>query len=342
MPYDTKISLSVIREQSTSRMRPPLIVLRAIAEVTRLRILSVLRNSELTVSELMEILEQSQPRVSRHLKLLCDAGLLQRYQEGSRVFHRIVDSGEMADFISGVLDLTDMQDMQDIDLVRDQQRLQQIKNRNAAMAAAYFRQNAAEWDTIRTLAVPESYVEKKLIDCLDVECPDLFLDLGTGTGRILEIFSPYIKKGIGIDMTREMLMLARSNLDSAGARNCSVRHQDIGNLSLEDNSVDAITIHQVLHYLDRPDKVIREAARVLRTHGQLIIVDFLPHELEFLREKHAHRRLGISPQWILQWAGYCGLSLISSEQLSSTGADKHDLSVGLWNLRKTSVQSGET
>ncbi len=312
-------------------MRPLLTVLRAAAEVTRLRILSVLRNSELTVSELMEILEQSQPRVSRHLKLLCDAGLLQRYQEGSWVFHRIADTGKTAEFISSVLDLTDMQD---IDIALDQQRLKRIKSRNAAMSAEYFRKNAAEWDTIRRLAVPESYVEKKLIDCLDIEYPDLFLDLGTGTGRILEIFSPYIKKGIGIDITREMLMLARSNLDTAGARNCSVRHQDIGNLILEDNSVDAITIHQVLHYLDRPDKIIREATRVLRAHGQLIIVDFLPHNLEFLREKHAHRRLGISPQSISQWAGYCGLNLISAEQLSPAGSDSHSLSVGLWNLRK--------
>ena len=312
-------------------MRSLLTALRAAAEITRLRILSVLRNSELTVSELMEILEQSQPRVSRHLKLLCDAGLLQRYPEGSWVFHRITDTGKTAEFISSVLDLIDMQD---IDIARDQHKLQRIKSRNAAMAAEYFSKNAAEWDTIRRLAIPESYVEKKLIDCLDIDRPDLFLDLGTGTGRILEIFSPYIKKGIGIDMTREMLMLARSNLDTAGARNCSVRHQDIGNLSLEDNSVDAITIHQVLHYLDRPDEIIREAARVLRAHGQLIIVDFLPHDLEFLREKHAHRRLGISPQSILQWAGHCGLSLIGTEHLSAARSDRDSLSIGLWNLRK--------
>lgn len=312
-------------------MRPLLTALRATAEITRLRILSVLRNSELTVSELMEILEQSQPRVSRHLKLLCDAGLVQRYPEGAWVFHRLTDSGKTAEFISSVLDLIDMQD---IDIARDQHKLQEIKSRNAARAAEYFSKNAAEWDTIRRLAIPESYVEKKLIDCLDIDHPDLFLDLGTGTGRILEIFSPYIKKGIGIDMTREMLMLARSNLDTAGARNCSVRHQDIGNLSLEDNSVDAITIHQVLHYLDRPDEIIREAARVLRAHGQLIIVDFLPHDLEFLREKHAHRRLGISPQSISQWAEHCGLSLTGTERLSAAGSDHDSLSIGLWNLRK--------
>ncbi len=311
-------------------MRPLLTALRAAAEITRLRILSVLRDSELTVSELMEILQQSQPRVSRHLKLLCDAGLVQRYPEGAWVFHRLTDSGTMAELISSALELIDKQD---IDITRDQQKLQKIKSRNAAMAAEYFSKNAAEWDTIRRLAIPDSYVEKKLIDCLEIERPDLFLDLGTGTGRILEIFSPYIKKGIGIDMTREMLMLARSNLDTAGARNCSVRHQDIGNLSLKDNSVDAITIHQVLHYLDRPDEIIREAARVLRTGGQLIVVDFLPHDLEFLREKHAHRRLGISPQSISQWAQQCGLSLVCTEHLSATGADRDSLSIGLWSLR---------
>ena len=312
-------------------MRPLLTALRAAAEITRLRILSVLRNSELTVSELMEILEQSQPRVSRHLKLLCDAGLLERYQEGARVFHRLPDTGEMSELLSGILDLTDKQDE---DIHKDQLKLKQIKARNADMAADYFRESAAEWDTIRKLAIPEAYVEKKLIDCLEIEQPDLFLDLGTGTGRVLEIFSPYIKKGIGIDMTREMLMLARSNLNLAGATNCSVRQHDINNIAFENNSVDAITIHQVLHYLDEPEKAINEAARVLRNDGQLIIVDFLPHELEFLREKHAHRRLGISEQSIIQWTKNCNLRMISREHLSSQKPDQFNLSIGLWNLRK--------
>jgi ArsR family transcriptional regulator len=307
--------------------------LRAAAEITRLRILSVLSRSELTVSELMEILGQSQPRVSRHLKLLCDAGLLQRYQEGAWVLHRIADTGETADIARGILQMIDSSDSV---FFQDQARLQQIKQFNAKRAAAYFSKNASEWDSVRTLAVPDTYIEKKLIDCLNIQEPGIFLDLGTGTGRILEIFSPYIQRGIGIDLSREMLQVARSNLDSAGVTNCTVRQCDINKLNFNENTVDIISIHQVLHYLDEPERVISEASRVLKPGGQLIIVDFLPHDLEFLREKHAHRRLGISEQSITQWAQANNLSLLDSEILSSRNPQNDkQLSVGLWNLKKT-------
>ncbi len=310
-----------------------LTALRAAAEITRLRILSALRNSELTVSELVEILDQSQPRVSRHLKLLCDSGLLHRYQEGARVFHRIADAGEMARVARGILDMVDLSDSE---LAQDQQRLQLIKRKNADRAAAYFSKNAAEWDSLRKLAVPDTYVEKKLIDWINIDKPDLFLDLATGTGRILEIFSPYIKKGIGIDLSQEMLLVARSNLDSAGATNCTVRQGDISQLTFQDNSIDTITLHQVLHYLEDPEVVIREASRVLKSEGQIIIVDFLPHDLEFLREIHAHRRLGISDKSIMQWAQKNDLTLSSQEKLSSqTPGDSRMLSVGLWNFKKS-------
>ncbi len=316
-----------------------LVALRAAAEMTRLRILSVLSNSELTVSELMQILEQSQPRVSRHLKLLCDSGLLQRYQEGAWVFHRISDSGEMADVAKGIVKMIDINNPE---FLQDQYRLQQIKQINARRAAEYFGKNATDWDRIRKLAVPDTCIEKKLIACLRINSPALFLDLGTGTGRILEIFSPYIKKGIGIDLSREMLLVARSNLDCAGASNCSVRQNDINQLNFDDDSVDVITIHQVLHYLEQPEQVIKDAARVLKFGGQLIIVDFLPHDLEFLREKHAHRRLGISNQSIAQWAATYQLSQLTCEKLASDeSADNGQLSMGLWNLTKSPLSKSK-
>ncbi len=310
-----------------------LTALRAAAQMTRLRILSVLSNSELTVSELMQILEQSQPRVSRHLKLLCDSGLLQRYQEGAWVFHRVADSGEMAEVASGILRMIEVNAQE---LLCDQQRLQHIKQTNARRALAYFDKNAADWDRIRNLAVPDARIENKLLDCLSITKPALFLDLGTGTGRILEIFSPYIKKGVGIDLSRKMLQVARSKLDSATATNCSVRQNDINKLDFEDNTVDVITIHQVLHYLEQPELVIKEAARVLKFGGQLIIVDFLPHDLEFLREKHAHRRLGIPEQSIAQWADANQLSLISCDKLAEETTNNKHLNIGLWSLIKSS------
>ncbi len=310
-----------------------LAALRAAAEITRLRVLSVLSGSELTVSELVQVLKQSQPRVSRHLKLLCESGLLERYQEGARVFYRITDAGEMARVARGILTMIDMNAHE---LEQDQRRLGQIKNKNAERAAAYFSKNASEWDSIRRLAVPDTYIEQKLIDCLNIDQPELFLDLGTGTGRILEIFSPFIIRGIGIDQSREMLRVARANLDSAGVNNCAVRQADIQNLRFDDNCVDLISIHQVLHYLEKPEFVVGEAARVLKPGGQLIMVDFLPHDFEFLREKHAHRRLGISRQLISRLAQNNHLVEVSFENLAPASRDNaHHLSVGLWNLRKS-------
>ncbi|NKB64706.1 MAG: metalloregulator ArsR/SmtB family transcription factor [Gammaproteobacteria bacterium] len=313
-------------------MNSLLTALRAAGEATRLRILAVLRNSELTVSELVEVLDQSQPRVSRHLKLLCDSGLLERYQEGARVFHRIADNGSMAHISRALLEMLDIPDQE---LQRDQARLSNIKSRNAALAAAYFRKNALEWDSIRTRMVDDMDIEQRLISFIKEKKTGLLLDLGTGTGRMLEIFSPYIERGIGIDTSREMLTVARSNLDSAGVKNCTVGQHDIRQLHFSDETIDSVMIHQVLHYLDSPEEVVHEAVRVLKPQGQLVVVDFLPHDLEFLREKHAHRRLGITVQSLQQWCGPEVCQLVHAEQLSANEKDDPgSLTVGLWNFEK--------
>ncbi|NKB76875.1 MAG: metalloregulator ArsR/SmtB family transcription factor [Gammaproteobacteria bacterium] len=313
-------------------MKGLLTALRAAGESTRLRILAILRTSELTVSELVEILDQSQPRVSRHLKLLCDSGLLERYQEGARVFHRITDNGSMISIAKGLLEMLDIPDQE---LLRDQARLDNIKSRNSALAAAYFKKNALEWDSIRTRMVDDLEIEQRLVSFIKAKKPAALLDLGTGTGRMLEIFSPHIQQGIGIDSSREMLTVARANLDSAGVTNCTVRQYDIRQLNFPDNAVDSVVIHQVLHYLDSPEEVIHEVVRVLKPKGQLIVVDFLPHDLEFLREKHAHRRLGITEQALQQWCKPDRCKLVYSEQLSTNEQTNYSsLIVGLWNFEK--------
>jgi ArsR family transcriptional regulator len=308
-----------------------LTALRAAAENTRLRILSILRNSELTVSELVEVLGQSQPRVSRHLKLLCDSGLLQRYQEGAWVFHRLADSGSAEKLANGIVDMIDVDDP---DFAQDRERLKVIKARNAARASQYFSKNAAEWDSIRQMSVPDRDIENSLVDSLDVMDNGLFLDLGTGTGRMLQIFSPWFKRCIGIDLSREMLQVARSNLDSSGVTNCTVRQNDINSLPFDNDFVDAVTIHQVLHYIDQPDAVIAESARVMKPGAQLIVVDFLPHDLEFLREKHAHLRLGISEQAVANWAAHCGLTVTSTRYFHPDHSRTDSLDIGVWYLKK--------
>ncbi len=278
--------------------------LRAAAEPTRLRLLALCARGELTVSELTRILGQSQPRVSRHLKLLVEAGLLDRFPEGTWAFYRLAQDGDCAELARK---LVDMIPADDGTLGLDRERLRSIKEARAAAAAAYFRKSAARWDEIRKLYVDESEVERVLLELLPAEGGRDLLDVGTGTGRILEIFKDKVDHALGIDLSREMLTVARANLERAGLRNFQVRHGDMYKLPVASASYDFVTIHQVLHYADDPAAAINEAARVLRPGGRLVIVDFAPHELEFLRVEHAHRRLGFSDAEVKGWFGAVGL-----------------------------------
>ncbi len=278
--------------------------LRAAAEATRLRLLLLCAHSELTVSELTDILGQSQPRVSRHLKLLCDAGLLDRFREGTWVFYRLAQRGRAAALAERICASVPVDDPT---VALDNARLETVKRQRAEAANAYFRANAAQWDRIRSLHIAEGEVEAAIIDALSgIEVHDL-LDLGTGTGRMLEIFGPRIDHAVGIDISREMLAVARVNLERANLRNCAIRQGDIYQLPFSDGGFDAAIFHQVLHYADRPSIAIAEAARMLRGKGRLVIVDFAPHALEFLRKEQAHRRLGFADTEIIAWCRDAGL-----------------------------------
>lgn len=279
--------------------------LRAAAEPSRLRLLALCAHAELTVSELVQIIGQSQPRVSRHLKLLCEAGLLDRFREGTWAFYRLAAKGRCAEFARGLVDLIPHDDET---LTRDLQRLEAIKQANADRAAEYFSRNAASWDKIRSLHIAEAEVETALLSLLPRTGIEDFLDIGTGTGRILELIGPRAKRAVGVDLSREMLAVARANLQKADLRNCQVRHGDMYQLPFNGESFDAITIHQVLHYAEDPAEVIAEAARALRPGGRLVVVDFAPHEEEALRQEHAHRRLGFEEAEVACWFREAGLA----------------------------------
>jgi len=296
--------------------------LRAAGEPTRLRLLALCAHGELTVSELTQILGQSQPRVSRHLKLLCEAGLLDRFREGTWAFYRLAEQGSCAHLARTLIDLIPEQDGT---LARDLERLEAVKQARAEAAAAYFRANAASWGRIRSLYVPESDVEAVLLEMLGPGEINDFLDVGTGTGRILEVFAGLVRRGIGIDMSREMLAIARANLEQAQLRHCQVRLGDMYHLPLAPDSVDVVTIHQVLHFADDPAAAIAEAARVLRVGGKLAVVDFQPHELEYLRRDHAHRRLGFSDQQVTGWYAGAGLRPAATRHLQGD-----PLTVSIW------------
>ena len=300
--------------------------LRAVAEPTRLRLLVLCSRGELTVSELAQILGQSQPRVSRHLKLLCEAGLLDRFREGSWVFYRI-SAGNPASALARHLVAACGE--ADPALVLDLQRLAAIKQQRAARAAAYFRENAPHWDRIRSLYIDEREVEAALIELLPAEGLRDLLDIGTGTGRILEVMAPRVGQALGLDLSREMLAVARVNLERAGVDNCTIRQGDMYQLPLPGASFDAVVIHQVLHYADRPERALAEAARVLRPGGRLVVVDFAPHELEFLRAEHAHRRLGFADAEIMGWCREAGLEPAAPVCLAGD-----PLTVSLWLARR--------
>lgn len=272
-----------------------LLALKAAGEPTRLRLLVLCAKGELSVSELTQIVAQSQPRVSRHLKMLVEAGLLERFREGAMVFYRLNERGETGSFATHLISLLPLDDAE---LRRDLGRLEQVKARRTELAHRYFSENADQWDEIRSLHVREDDVEKALMTVIGPEPIEDFLDIGTGTGRILVLAAEQITRGMGVDISPEMLNIARDSFEQAGLRHVHVRKGDMYNMPIEDSSIDVATLHQVLHYSAESDRVIAEAARVLKPGGRLIVVDFAPHHEEHLRHEHRHYRLGFADEEI--------------------------------------------
>ncbi len=316
-------------------MESLLAMLRAAGDSTRLRLLLVLREAELTVSELTQVLGQSQPRVSRHLKLLCDAGLLQRFKEGSWVFYRAADRGPGAEFAAALLALAEATGVLD---EGDARRLAAVRETRARQAADFFKANAAEWERLRSLHAPEKDVEDAIVRLLEGAPIETLLDAGTGTGRMLELLAPYIRRGIGVDVSPEMLAIARDRLERAKIHHCQVRLADIYRLpfsaDVPEEGMDVVLFHQVLHYLDDPQAAVVDAARVLKPGGRILIADFAPHALEFLRDELAHRRLGFTDREVQGWFKAAGLTAAASQAIApdrrEAQAGDGKLTVKIW------------
>lgn len=302
-------------------------LLRAAGEATRLRILALLAEGELNVKDLTQILGQSQPRISRHLKLMAEAGLIRRFREGSWVFFRLAEpeiAGPLTQAIISSLDAADPV------FARDRARAASVKKAREEAAQLYFAEHAAEWDKIRALHVAERNVEAAVGDALGEGPFSLLVDLGTGTGRMLELFGARAVRALGFDVSHDMLAYARAKLDHAGLAQVQARHGDLYNVPLPDGAADAVILHQVLHFLDDPAASIAEAARLLKPGGKLLVVDFAPHELEFLREQYAHRRLGFSGDQLRRWFQDAGLDLTEERALAPAADAEGKLTVLLW------------
>ena len=311
-------------------MVPIIDIFRALADPTRLRIVALLRAMELSVGELAQVLEQSQPRVSRHIRILVDAGLALRRKEGSWVFLAPAPSSATVPLFA-LIDAA--MDTQGDHLTRaDTARLAAVRADRATSAAQYFAQHASQWDAIRSLHIAESAVEERMRAMLGASVGRL-VDIGTGTGRMIELFGPSADHAIGVDRSPEMLRLARTKLD--GIDCCELRQGDISALPLDDTSADTVILHQVLHFIPAPEAALAEAARLLAPGGRLLIADFAPHEREELRTQDAHARLGFSDTQIAAWMAASGLTLATTETL-----DGGELTVKLWlGTRPTRIKA---
>ena len=299
-------------------------IFRSLADPTRLRIMNLLRAMELSVGELAQVLGQSQPRVSRHVKILIESGLAERRKEGSWVFLSL-GASERVDPLFNLLDRWAQVDGEDHWAAADSARLTAVRADRAAAAERYFALHADHWDELRSLHIAETEVEAAIARALGGHDTGRLVDVGTGTGRMLELFGGAAKSALGIDRSPEMLRLARVKLAEAGLATAELRQADMYSLPLAAGTADTVIIHQVLHYAQQPAAAVAEAARLLAPGGRLLIVDFAPHEREELRDRDAHARLGFSDEAVTGWMAAAGLDARVLEHLKGG-----ELTVTLW------------
>lgn len=287
--------------------------LRALADPTRLRIMRLLAAMELAVGELAQVLGQSQPRVSRHVRILCDAGLAERRKEGAWVFLRSAIGEDRAPPLgAAAAHLLDVSEMDDGAFAarceEDRRHLSAIRAARETQASAYFERHAEEWDELRLLHAPDGPVEAALLRALGNAPLGNLLDIGTGTGRIAQLLAPYARHVTGLDKSPEMLRIARARLQELSADSHDLVQGDFSALPFADTRFDTVLFHQVLHYAQEPSSVLAEAARVTRPGGRIAVIDFAAHDREDLRSQHAHARLGFSDEQMLALMGDAGFT----------------------------------
>jgi DNA-binding transcriptional ArsR family regulator/precorrin-6B methylase 2 len=236
--------------------------LRAAAEPTRLRLLALLARAELTVGEICDVIGQSQPRVSRHLKLLCDAGLLDRLREQLWVYYRVPASGEARDTVAQLLALIDEND----DLMRrDRRRMEEV-------IAERGRRAADELAGDRALETSD-VIDATVLEELAGEPIGALLDVGTGSGHILKLLGGKATRAVGIDISSDALRLARTKVHSAGLSHCELQRGDMYDLPFAAPLFDTAVAERVLAEAERPVLALAEICRTLKHGGRAIVIE---------------------------------------------------------------------
>ncbi|MEM1036017.1 MAG: metalloregulator ArsR/SmtB family transcription factor [Pseudomonadota bacterium] len=308
--------------------------LKATGEATRLRILVLLQHGDLAVGELVDILGQSQPRLSHHLKTLTQADVITRLPEGSWVFYRLTREAPVDALLTTLLNSLDTTLAP---YSHDLAALKKVRRSRSATANSYFESVAEDWDTIRALHFPTDALETALLDSAGPGPFHKHVDLGTGTGRMINLFGDRAREAEGLDISHHMLTVARANLVASGHASASVRQGDVTATPFADHSADLVTVHQVLHFLDDPSAVIDEASRILRPGGKLLIADFAPHTLDFLRDQQGHRRLGIRETDMINWCKAAGLDLSAPRRFDPPSDLDQGLSVLIWSATQPAL-----
>lgn len=306
-----------------------LAIFRALGDPSRLRILLLVRGLDLAVGEIARVLQQSQPRVSRHLRILAESGLVERVREGAWVFVRLGPAAMTAPVLAAIDALAAAGQVADL-AGDDQAQLAVVRAERRAAVEAWFNEHAAQWEQERSLHSREAGVEAAIVAALGGPAAVLgdLVDVGTGTGRMIELLGAAATSALGIDRSPEMLRIARNRLEAAGLVRARVQAGDIYALPVPDAAADTVILHQVLHFADDPAAVLAEAVRVLRPGGRLLVVDLMPHDLEVLRDERRHARLGFADEAVLGWLRAAGCAATVAQQLPA--AQPGELGVTLW------------
>lgn len=314
-------------------------IFKALGDPTRLRIARLLGTMELAVGELAQVLGQSQPRVSRHVGILCDAGLAERRREGSWVFLRQSESREAV--IVAVQDLLAVAETSEPAFAAlceaDRKKLAAIREAREAAAETYFARHAGEWDELRALHSADAEVERRLAEALADAPLGALLDIGTGTGRIAELFADHAERIVALDKNLEMLRVARAKLQHLPTARIELVQGDFADLQFAAASFDTVILHQVLHFATDPAPVLAEAARVLRDGGRIAIVDFASHNREELRTRHQHARLGFSDRQMAELLKAAGFAAGTPRALEGGS-----LVVKIWTAKRRAAASPKT